>query len=47
MKYKVGDYITSKDGKLEIKNSKERLIKSAKEEIKRLERFIKNLQTKK
>jgi len=31
---------------LEIKNSKERLIKSAKEEIKRLERFIKNLQTK-
>ena len=32
--YNIGDYISSKDGKLEIKNDKKRLIKFAEKEIK-------------
>ena len=34
MKYELGDYITSENGKLKIKNDKKRLIKLAKQEIK-------------
>ena len=46
MDYKLGEYITSKKGKLEIKCSKKKLIKLAKEEIKRWEEFIKKLEEK-
>lgn len=41
--YKLGDYISTKDGKLTIKSSKKKLIKMAEEEIKQWEGFIKKL----
>ena len=44
MNYELGDYISSEKGKLEIKNSKERLIKLAKKEIKKWQNFLKNLE---
>ena len=43
MKYELGDYISSKDGKLEIKNDKERLIKFVEKEIKEWQKFLENL----
>ena len=43
MKYKIGDYISSKDGKLKIKNSKKKLIELAEKEIKEWQDFIKKL----
>ena len=42
--YNIGDYITSKNGKLEIKNDKKRLIKFAEKEIEEWEQFIKELE---
>jgi len=41
--YRVGDHITSKDGKLCIKNDKKRLIKLAEKEISKWQEFLKNL----
>ena len=41
--YKLGDHITSKDGKLCIKNDKERLIKLAEKEIREWQEFLKRL----
>ena len=34
VEYNIGDYISSKNGKLKIKNDKKRLIKLAEKEIK-------------
>ena len=42
-KYNIGDYITSKNGKLEIKNDKKRLIKLAEKEIEEWQKFLDNL----
>jgi len=47
MNYEIGDYISSKNGKLKIKNNKKRLIKLAKKEIKEWEKFLKNLEDEK
>ena len=47
MNYEIGDYISQKNGKLKIKNSKKRLIKLAKKEIKEWEKFLKNLEDEK
>jgi len=44
MDYKIGEYISSKDGKLKLKNSKEKFIKLAKKEIKKWQEFLKNLE---
>ena len=39
-KYNIGDYITSKNGKLEIKNDKKRLITFAEAELKEWQKAL-------
>ena len=47
MNYKLGDYISSKNGKLVIANDKKRLIAYAEKEIKEWQKFLENLREKK